>query len=74
MERGLKQAMDFIFNSMHNQSVRVSLYHYDHTEGQGEPHLQINAELKALFKKHGFKWKTVTNDMRTGLRVEYMEC
>jgi hypothetical protein len=30
--------------------------------------------LKNLFKTKGFKWKTVTNDVKTGSRVEILEC
>ena len=30
--------------------------------------------LKNLLKTKGFKWKTVTNEAKTGSRVEIMEC
>jgi hypothetical protein len=31
-------------------------------------------QIKNLLKSKGFKWKTVTNDVHTGSRVEVMEC
>lgn len=56
---------------MHCSAIRLSLYHYqDETTGK----LQVNANLKNLFKAQGFKWKTVTNDSHSGSRVEIMEC
>ena len=59
---------------MHNSSIRIALYHYEHSEQEGkEPTLQVNVGLKTMFKSKGFKWKTVTNDVRTGSRIEFME-
>ena len=34
----------------------------------------MNPVLKNLLKTKGFKWKTVTNEAKTGSRVEIMEC
>ena len=48
----------------------MSLYHYQDENGK----LQVSADLKNLLKAKGFKWKTVTNDVRTGQRVEVLEC
>ncbi len=56
---------------MHCSVIRLSLYHYqdDHSDS-----LQVNMTLKNLFKSRGFKWKTVTNEAKTGSRVEILEC
>lgn len=64
-----ERVLELIWKSMHCSSVRLSLYHYEH-EGK----LQVDAQLKNAFKALGFKWKTVTNDNRTGSRVEILEC
>lgn len=55
---------------MHCSVIRMPLYHYEDSEGK----LQVNAQLKNVLKSRGFKWKTVTNDTRTGSRVEILEC
>jgi hypothetical protein len=57
---------------MHCSVIRLSLYHYAEDDHAGK--LQVNAKLKALLKSKGFKWKTVTNEAKTGSRVEIMEC
>ena len=54
---------------MHCSVIRISLYHY-----QQDDKFQVNPLLKNLLKTKGFKWKTVTNEARTGSRVEIMEC
>jgi hypothetical protein len=56
---------------MHCSTIRLSLYHYQ-DEATGK--LQVNAELKNLLKTKGFKWKTVTNEAKSGSRVEILEC
>jgi len=65
----LSLAMDYIWKYMHCATIRISLYHYE-TEGK----LQVNADLKTKLKSKGFKWKTVTNEVKSGQRVEIMEC
>lgn len=55
---------------MHCSVIKFSLYHYEDDTGK----LTVNLEIKNLLKSRGFKWKTVTNDVLTGKRVEIMEC
>ncbi len=62
-------ALTYIWKHMHCSVIRLSLYHY---EDNGK--LQVNPVLKNLLKTKGFKWKTVTNEAKTGSRVEIMEC
>jgi hypothetical protein len=64
-----EKALEHIWKNMHCSSIRLSLYHY---EKDGK--LQVDASLKNTFKALGFKWKTVTNDNRTGSRIELLEC
>lgn len=58
----------YIWKHMHCSVIRLSLYHY---EENGK--LQVNPMLKNLLKTKGFKWKTVTNEAKTGSRIEIME-
>ena len=64
-----EKALEHIWKKMHCSAIRLSLYHYEH-DGK----LQVDAGLKNTFKSLGFKWKTVTNDNRTGSRIELLEC
>ena len=61
--------LEYIWKHMHCSVIRISLYHY-----QQDDKFQVNPLLKNLLKTKGFKWKTVTNEARTGSRVEIMEC
>jgi hypothetical protein len=68
----LTLAMDYIWKFMHCATIRISLYHYEDPREGGK--LQVNAQLKNLLKIKGFKWKTVTNEVKSGQRIEIMEC
>lgn len=65
----VEQTLTYIWKHMHCSVIRISLYHYQ----QGDK-FQVNPLLKSLLKTKGFKWKTVTNEAKTGSRVEIMEC
>ena len=61
-EQVFSQSLEYIWNTMHCSVIRTSLFHFQDEHGK----LQASAELKNLLKSKGFKWKTVTNDVRTG--------
>eukprot|EP00347_Sterkiella_histriomuscorum_P015861 403355405 len=69
-EHVLDLALEYIWTQMHCASIKFSLYHYEDANGK----LAVNTNIKNLLKSKGFKWKTVTNDVVTGKRVEIMEC
>lgn len=68
-ERLLSLALEYIWLHLHCATIKVSIYHYE-VEGR----LQVNTEIKNLLKAKGFKWKTVTNEVKSGQRIEIMEC
>ena len=55
---------------MHCANIKISLYHFENETGK----LHVNSMIKNLLKARSFKWKTVTNEVKTGHRVEIMEC
>ena len=69
-EHVVDQALAYIWQHMHCSVIRLSLYHYEDSDGK----LQVNAYLKNLYKSKAFKWKTVTNDVKSGQRIEILEC
>lgn len=71
-EEVLNMALDYIWRYMHCAVIRISIYHYEDPNENGK--LQVNTKLKNLLKSKGFKWKTVTNEVKSGQRIEVMEC
>lgn len=65
----LDLALDFIWKTMHCASIKIFLHHYK----QQDHKLKVNEELKALLKQRRFKWKTLKNEVSTGMRIEVME-
>lgn len=68
-EEVLDLALDFIWKTMHCSSIRVFLHHFR----QAEDKMKVNEEIKALLKQRRFKWKTLKNEVSTGMRIEVME-
>lgn len=63
-------ALEYIWKHMHCSTIKLSIYHYTDADGK----IQVETKLRDLFKSKCFKWKTVTNDMKTGQRVQILEC
>lgn len=64
------KTMDFIWKHTHCSAVRLNLYHIkDAATGQ----YHADPDIKVFLKERKFKWKTVKNDMETGLRSEILE-
>lgn len=63
------QALKYIWLHTHCHSIRLNLYHFKDADGK----LKADPETKQLLKSRKFKWKTVKNDMETGLRSEVLE-
>lgn len=62
-------SLEFIWKTMHCASIRIFLHHYK----QQDDKIKVNEELKALLKQRRFKWKTLKNEVSTGMRIEVME-
>lgn len=63
-EEALDLGLDFIWKTMHCQSIRVYLHHF--RSQNGEDKLKVNEEIKGLLKQRRFKWKTLKNETATG--------
>jgi hypothetical protein len=63
------QALKYIWKNTHCQAIRLNIYHVKYPDGS----LRADPEIKTLLKARKFKWKTVKNDMTTGLRSEILE-
>lgn len=64
----LDLSLDYIWKTMHCQSIRVYLHHFVQ-----DGVLKVNEEIKSLLKQRRFKWKTLKNETSTGMRIEIME-
>ena len=64
-------ALEYIWEKVPCDLIRICIHHFSMPESTD---LKVNAELKQLLKKKGFRWKTVTNNRETGQRTEFMEC
>jgi len=65
----LHQAMEYIWKHTHCAAIRINVYHLKQADGT----VKADPEIKSLLKAKMFKWKTVINDMNTGLRYESLE-
>lgn len=70
----LNLVLHFIWTNLDCDTVRIDLYHYEQMMN-GSMKQQANAELKTVLamNKKGFKWKTLQNDPRSGVRFQIME-
>lgn len=70
----LQLVVDFIWNNMFADSIRLDLFHF---VDQNDPNAKLAADnyLKGVFgmNRRGFKWKTVINDPKTGKRYQVMQ-
>lgn len=67
----LKLAVQFIWDNLHADTVRIDLYHYTEEEGGT---LKASTFIKDALsmQKKGFKWKSIMNDPDTGKRFQIM--
>lgn len=71
-EEILDLGLDYVWKTMHCSSIRIQLLHSaDPTEADSKP--KANLTMKKLLKQRCFKWKTLKNDIDSGLRVETLE-
>jgi len=63
------QALEFIWKYSHCAAIRIHLHHFKQEDGS----LKADPDFKKVLKANKFRWKTVTNDMETGLRQEILE-
>ena len=63
------QAIKYIFQHTHCSAIKLNLYHLNHPDGT----FKADPDIKQLLKLRKFRWKTVKNDMATGLRSEVLE-
>ena len=63
------QALKYIWQHTHCAAIRLNLYHMKFPDGM----IKADPEIKVLLKARKFKWKTVRNDLKTGLRSEVLE-
>lgn len=61
--------MEYIWRHTHSIAIRINIYHFKDSQGN----LKADPEIKSLLKAKKFKWKTVINDMNSGLRYEILE-
>ena len=68
----LKCAVDYIWQQMYAETIRIDLYHFKDEESGT---LKANQEIKDSLgmQKKGFKWKTMLNDPATGKRYQIMQ-
>lgn len=64
------QALEFIWKYSHCDAIRLNLYHIKSPENGS---MKADPEIKAVLKLKKFKWKTVINDQKTGMRSEVLE-
>jgi len=63
----LKLTLDFIWENLHSDTIRIDLYHYmDSETGNLKASTMIKDALS--MQKKGFKWKSIMNDPDTGKR------
>jgi hypothetical protein len=68
-EEVLDLGLDYIWKTMHCSTIRIYLHHFK----QKEDKLAVYAEVKDLLKQRRFKWKTLKNESKHGIRFEVLE-
>lgn len=68
----LKLAVQFIWDNLHADTIRVDLYHYSEEEGSTLKASTFIKEALSMQKK-GFKWKSIMNDPDSGKRFQIMQ-
>ena len=63
------QTIKYIWRHTHCHSIRLNFFHIKDADGK----FKADPETKQMLKSRGFRWKTVKNDMESGMRWEINE-